>query len=334
MHILSQIGVMTPQSISSPVSDFPKGTHLNFYLTIVRWNIGNAILPFLVVGLVISIWKRKKDILICAATSIIFLILLGQTKESNLVYDRYILISLPGLFITSIYGIIVTTEFLRFKNKKIGSVICWFLVFTVSILVGWNGIESLLKNHMYKESFIPVEAEAKEWFERNIPAGSKIVMKGEKVWPGNQTLPLFNIKENYLKRYDEAIRIGKRFKNMEVLPYLAKAEGIIRYDLEVIDRYDEWKDFNIYIENGIEYFVIHIQQFIESFVDKSSQRGKKSRTRLYNQLKQSREVALIKRFEGRTLQGMEKTIEVYKVVSKEMGEVRDSSNNSAAITVQ
>jgi hypothetical protein len=320
VFILSKMGFVDPSRYDFPPAAPPKEVHLFFYLKIVRWNIGNGMVPFLFVGLIGAILKRKKDIQIYAAFSIAFILTMGLAK-SNMVYDRYMNMAIPALFMAAIYGTVVISSMLRGINQGSPFYVRKIYWLVIIAIVGLNGIESLWKNHLYRISFVPAEVEAKKWIEGNVPPSSRIILKGEKVWPGHQTVPLFDLKENYRKKYDEAVRTGRTFMDMEVLPDLARAEGVIRYDLTVVDRYDTWQSLDAYIDSGIEYFVIHVEQFQESFKDNRSQAGKASRVLLFQELQNSSKVTLLKQFKGMTIQGGPQTLEVYKTLKKGVAKI-------------
>ena len=318
--LLFNTGLVDQSKFLFEIRDFAPETHLMFYLTIIRWNIGNFLIPFLCIGLIAAAWKKKNDILICAGFSAIFTIIIGLHKIYS-AYDRYVLLVLPSFLIVAVHGIVVIFDLLYRKiEEKINIRLYWPVVLAGIVMIGWNGLESLLRNDLYRKSFVPVAAEAKAWFEQNIPPQSRIIMKGEQVWPGHQTVPLFDLKENYLKKYHEAVRTGRIFIDMEVLPDLALAEGVIRYDLTVVDRDNAWESLDTYIDRGIEYFVIHVQQFQESVTESLPQTGKASRVLIYKALQNSSQVTLVKRFEGMTPQGGEQTIEVYTVIKKGIAE--------------
>ncbi len=311
--MLTKTGILAQKFLHRPISDSSPVTHFRFYFNIVRWNIGNVLTLFFMIGLAVAFLKKRIEILAFATFSVIFLMLLCLNKETILVYPRYVLMTLPFLFITSVYGLMVVSDRIASGSGRIRFVIATLLLPVLFAgYVTWNGLESLLNARFYGTSFVPIQAQTKEWFERNVPAGTKIMMKGEEVWPGNQTIPLYALSGYYMEKYEKALRAGVLFKNMEALPYLATAKGLKRYDLIVVDRYEEWQNLDTYLQEGVEFFVIHVNQFAEGYVDKRTIKGGKSRVRFYKELKQSKKVFLEKRFEGLTLQGAPIEIEVYR----------------------
>ena len=62
----------------------------------------------------------------------------------------------------------------------------------------------------------------------------------------------------------------------------------------------------------MDIFVIHVEQFVDGTGEKRSELAKASRVRIYDALRSSNEVVLLQRFDGRTLQGTPKAIEIYR----------------------
>lgn len=312
--MLAKFHLVDPSLFDGPVFDVPAERHFWFFLDTIRWNLGNGLMPFIVLGVIMAAVDRNKEILILFIFSILFLLAFGFIKTA-VVYQRYMLLALPYFFLTGIYGIISVVK--KIENIQIlrtkAFITTWGTVLAITLFVAWNGLSSLLKNEAYAKSFVPVEIEAKRWFESEIPAGSKILMKGEFIWPGHQTIPLYDLKENYAMRFNNIVRISTRRKNMNALLDLAQAEGLVRYDLLVVDRHEKWKNLNEYMHDGIEYAVIDVQQFTKDYEDIRSQEGKESRIRLYGQIKESDDVKLVKKFDGKDIQGRRKIIEVYKI---------------------
>lgn len=290
---------------------------LPFYFSVLRWNLGNFSLPFLLVGIVVALKRFPKEIIVCASFAIVFFAALGLTKESMLVYGRYLLISLPFFFILTVYGIeVVRQKFIIYFNdhtiQKVGSAA---FVILIGLAMVWNGLGPLLRSSLFGSSFVPVKEQAVQWFEQHIPQGSRVVIRGEKrPWPGNQTIPIFDLKENYLRRYQVMSNSGRTQAEIGFHLDLAFHDDVARYDLIVGDRYYIWQKPNAYLKMGAEYIVLNVKYFQGKRGGRRALKAKASRMKFYEALRQSDELFLLKRFEGKTLQGgSTQTIEIYQV---------------------
>lgn len=303
-------------------SDAPSVFHFEFYFTTLRWHVGNVMLPFVVWGLAAAFWHRKRDILILAGFTAIFVVVIGIKRELHLQYERYALLALPSLNLIGVYGITEVYQVgLRFVSMQ-GRGANWFLQsgkfaanlapLAIAAVLAWDGIDSLrgLPVHTV-ESFTPVETEARDWFEQTIPPGSKVAIKGQRVWPGHQSIPLYDLSENYTRRYATAQKRMSTSRNMKALPHFEKAADLVRYNLLVMDRSEHWDSIDKYVQRGIEYFVIYPKEFREESPERRYFAAQKSRIRFYEEMKESDQYHLLKTFDGRTLQGFPKTIEVY-----------------------
>jgi hypothetical protein len=216
------------------------------------------------------------------------------------------------VFMLGAYGLAELLDYLcqslsevrRYRLQTAAAIV--FGLYTVS-----NGVESLAGNSLFDRKQ-PVEAIATEWFEETVPARARVVIRGERVWPGHQTIPLFDLSENYRHRLARAGEPGMPVRYLSALPSLAAIEDVKRYNLTVVDRYARWRTLEDYLDEGIQYFVIHKEAFLPDFTDIRSLVGHQTRVDFYTQIQISDEVVFEKRFAGQTVQGVPKTIEVYR----------------------
>ena len=305
-------------------TDTPKIFTMPYYLNALRWNLGNGMLPFLLFGMLVGFKRLQKDICIIVFFALAFFIALGLRKESLFIADRYLLLSLPMFFIVLVYGVEVVREkvlvVLVSQNQQ--KLVSSGVVVIVGCVMAWNGMETLLANPLYQTSFSPAREKALCWVEQHIPPGSKVVLRGEqRPWPGNSTLPLYDLREHYLKQYETVKNLPEREPSLRFLLDLAHARDVNRYDLIMEDRYAIWKDPEAYIKMGAEYFLVNVEYFQGQIGSQRSLKAAVSRQEFYRALQASHAVQLRKRFEGKTLQGGVRTIEVYQVVPSSSNEV-------------
>lgn len=290
---------------------------LPFYLNHLRWNLGNLGFIFFLVGAVTAIKRFDQKVCICTIFAASFFLALGLKKEAVLIYERYLLISLPFFFIVAVYGFEVTWRWGQdlFSLPRMKQVFGRTAVILVGFSFVWNGGTMLVQYPGKWEPFIPVHQVALEWFEKHVPPGSTVVIRGEtRPWPGNQNLPIFDLEENYVRQYEAKKQIGKNLAETQYLLDLAKAGDLVRYNLVNETRYVIWKDPEEYIkENMAEYFVVDVEHFSSQFTSTRSLQATLSRREFYQLLRDSGEATLVKTFQGYTVTGGPRTIEVYKV---------------------
>jgi len=313
---LFQFG-LTQGLVPEVASDAPARLPLFFYFSVLRWNVGNLAIPFLILGGVASIWKRQNGIIVCASFAVIYFLLLGLRKENVLIYPRYLLLSLPLFFVVTVYGLEVIRVTLRqyFLNQVSMKIVSETLVLGFAGGLLWNGLTMLLDKPLYGYNLeVPVHARALSWFEQHVPQGAKVLLLGEKEpWPGNQTLPLFNTEQNYLSQFTGFKNSGGTQVEFGFLVDLAQGYNVPRYDLIMENQYSLWGTPETYIKRGVQYFVVDVGEFQGNPSGSRSLEARNSRQKFYQELGRSDAVFLLKRFEGRNLLGVQKTIEVYQV---------------------
>ncbi len=308
LQIAAALGFRESLTRFTPASDFPLETHLGYYLTILRWNVGNLILPFVGVGLWAAIRRRCAPVLAIAVFTATFVGIMGLWRTNTLVYARYMLLPLPFVCLIAVYGLEVIVDALSRLTASRWAAVGRFVTTLVFLYAAvGNGFESLLESPLYRRLPTPVQQLAMTWFEREVEPGTKVLIRGEQVWPGHQTLPLRDLRENYLERYRqlEATRPPVRYR--AVLQDLAGQPYAPRYDLTVVDRTADWDSPEHYLAGGIEYVVMD-----KRFSQNLSRQAAVSRLEFYDTLASSAHFSLVKTFHGPDLQGTPKTIEVYR----------------------
>ena len=314
LKILSQgiIQGIIPTSSTDAPETFP----IFFYFKYLRWNLGNIGLPIFAVGLVMAVVRFQKHVCACAIFACVFFLALGLRPEAMLVYDRYLLISLPFFFVVTIYGVEVVREKILsvLHHDTTRGVASVGVVVLAAIVFFWNGLSYLLPNPVFGTPWVPVQVQAVQWFEEYVPEGATVVVRGERrPWPGNQDIPIYDLEGNYLRRYEEKTQHGGTPAEFRFMVDLAKAKDILRYNLIVEDRYAIWKPLQHYIQLGAEYFVVNEQYFEGKSGSKRSLKAMKSRRTFYQALRSSSGVTRINTFQGKTVTGSHRTIEVYQV---------------------
>ncbi len=291
---------------------------LPFYVKHVRWNLGLVGSVLFLIGAATALGRFDKKVCTCAIFAVSFLLALGLRKEAVLIYDRYLLVSLPFFFIVAAYGLEVVWQWaqglLSMPLKRLAQPMASV---AVALAFTWNGATILLANPVMGKPFVPVYQQALEWFEQHVPGGATVVIRGEtRPWPGNQSLPIFDLKENYLRVYETKKQAGKTPAEIAYLLDLGMADDVTRYNLVNETRYVIWKRPDEYItQNGAEYFVVDVEYFDGQVGARRSSRATLSRRAFYQRLRESGDVVLLKAFQGYAVTGSPRTIEVYAVVA-------------------
>ena len=305
-----------------PQSDQIPWRPWEFYMKVILQNLGYFMVPFFLLGLLTSISRWHRETMICGAFALLYLMVFGLRQESEMIYARYMLLSLPFFWIITLFGIQNICEkagnIETFTSlNRLGRLRIWgAIIFVVAISVIGNNIEVLAakKPMVFQNSFKPVRQVAVQWFRKHVPEGTKVLMRGgRRPWPGNQTIPLFDLKSNYLNKFKmwQNSDASRGSIALNFLPDLAKGESIRRYNLVTIDRNSVWEALDTYIDRGVEYVVMDPTYFSQES-DAMSQ-TQQSRVRFYRSVKNSPRMEMVKQYHGKNLQGNNELLEIFKV---------------------
>jgi hypothetical protein len=145
---------------------------------------------------------------------------------------------------------------------------------------------------------------AKEWFEENVPEGSRVMIEGLKVEPSRLTVPLQDTAANMRANieYYKTREPGKAI----YLRYLLQVDVERTYDLELVKR-TEVQELQFYKDRGVQYFVIRPEAF-----ENSRRMGSTGRD-LLAELNDDPDVTLVKTFKSDARSRPGPDIDIYKV---------------------
>jgi hypothetical protein len=147
--------------------------------------------------------------------------------------------------------------------------------------------------------------QAKEWFESNVPAGSKVLIEGGKIGVVRETVPLQDSREAMLRRIEYFRQVEPRqAKYLELK--IAVHEGV-GYELEFV-RLDSVASLDSYAAQGIEYFVVRPDAFLSD-----KRKVGPGSSKLIADLRADPTVTLLKRFDGESPTQIGPTIEIYRL---------------------
>jgi hypothetical protein len=145
---------------------------------------------------------------------------------------------------------------------------------------------------------------AKEWFEQHVPAGSKVVIEGQKIEPTRLTVPLRDSTENMRENitYYRSREPGKA----KYLEFKLQVTNGKSYDLVYVTR-KSLQSLDHYVDDGVEYVVVRPDALLES--RKVGLEGPDFLEALRNDAR----VSLLKRFESHPATRPGPDIEIYGI---------------------
>ncbi len=266
-----------------------------YYLNVLKTSMGIPLLIISIFGFFYGLYRHKKEDMMFVVYVLIFYLMISLSKHPFLYAPHYVIPILPVLAILSSRVLEEVSLKISADWGKILSVIiaCLFI-----IEPGYKIIR-----HNYLISQKDTRTFAKEWIEKNIPAGSKILIEGSRTKPKEGTVPLKNSRENLIKsvkRYKETEPGKAKYFELE----LKVLTGII-YDLVIVGKDPPLKDPNYYKKIGIEYFIMRPEMYKRKWVEFKY---------FLKKLKEDPNVKLIKKFENNPINRPGPTIEIYKIM--------------------
>ena len=250
-------------------------------------------------GLLYAAWKRRPaDIMLVVFAVVVYVVMSSATDEHQF-FPRYILPALPVMALLG--GRLVADVQERVTTGPRGAMLAPALV---AVLVAMPALQIAESNHVLLRK--DTRAIAREWFDANIPTGSKVFIEGSRTVVSNATIPLQNSAEN-LKNSIELYRDREPGKAKYFRMALNAVSGPT-YDLVGVQARD-LRDLQYYKDLGVQYFVLRPDRYPGS-------RIKYEWTELVEALRSDPDVELIKRFEPTDETSWRSPlIEVYRVNS-------------------
>jgi hypothetical protein len=254
MHLLGYTRVYTNIANVLPSNSIGYVTYLSFFYK----GLGIFFCILMIYSIIKSVSSRNTAELLILSFIIPFYLIVGASRF--MVYTRYMVPLMPFVFILSSKYLVQIVRNLQFKLKRPKSILV-----IVSILLLILPIVELIKFERLV-SGKDTKILAKEWIEKNIPFGSKILMDTGKAF--NTIGPKINgNKESIMRRLNqqkEAIQKKDRKKtagkidNNALIYYnlLMKTIPENSYDITSTNNGLEVKDIGFYISNKFQYIII------------------------------------------------------------------------------
>ena len=281
-----------------------------YYFHAIGAAMGLPLLLVSIAGVLYGVYNRKKEDVLLIAFVLIYYVMFSFSKNQQLYYPRYMMPILPVL---SLLG----SSLLCKINSKIPVNIqtATLLIFSC-ILIVEPGYRIVLKDYQYSHK--DTRTFAKEWIEKNITAGSKILIEGSRTNVVQGTVPLKNNRENILKSIE-----NYKDKELGKAKYLKLGLSVlsgVTYDLTMVGPPIDDLDFRLkpisyYKRIGVEYMVLRPDVYLHH------RKLKKEFEYFVQSLKSDPEVKLIKRFEPDRLTRPGPAIEIYQIISSKTNKI-------------
>lgn len=216
-----------------------------FYFDAVKDSMTWPVFLACLAGLGYGLWSRKRADFILISTVVAFYLVLSISADTKEFYARYMLPAIPALTLLGARFLDKLVGYIRSERRGlIGiSLVLLLAILPVSRIAADNALFTSQDTR----------AIANEWFEANIPAGSRVFIEGTRTRVSESTIPLKNSPDNVRKMID-FYRDAEPGKARYFSIAIKNMEGP-SYDLVLVGRPD-LQDLRIYKEAGVEYFVV------------------------------------------------------------------------------
>lgn len=250
-------------------------------------------------GVLYAVWKHRPVDVMLVTFAAVWYVAMASSTDPHLFFPRYIAPVLPvtallgGRFLADIVSIAGRDRRPAVAATALGIALVAFPAFQIA-----ETNQLMLK--------IDTRAIAKEWFDENVPPGSKVLIEGSRTVVSNATIPLQNTAENLresIEFYREREPGKARYFRMAL-----KTLPNTTYDLVPIS-FDNVRALQDYKNLGVQYLVLRPEEYRNS-------RLRYDWPDLVETIRRDPDVELIKRFEPTEENSASSpVIEVYRVNS-------------------
>jgi hypothetical protein len=233
-------------------------------------------------------------VILLSYASINYLAISG-TSSDVLFYPRY---ALPIIVVLTVLAGRTLSDLIVFIPR-------WRMTASVVLivaLVAWPVTEAIRDTYSLTQT--DTRTLAKEWFEANVPAGSKVLIEGGKIAASRITVPLVDSRESLEQRIEYwKVKEPRQAKFLELKRAVHDGGG---YDLELV-QIGSIAPLGDYVARGIEYFIVRPDFFL------ASRMARGDSARLLSALRTDMRVKLLRRFEAGSRTRPGPTIEIYQI---------------------
>lgn len=249
-----------------------------FYLSVIQQSMGWPLFVASIAAVIFAAWKRNRfDIMLVAYVIANYLAITGTSSE-NLYYPRY---ALPIIVVMAVLAGRMLMDIVSLLPQ-------WRSGIAVTAIAGLTAIP--IANAYQADialTMTDTRTVAKEWFERQVPAGARVLLEGSKTGPKRETVQLAESRASVKRHIDYWRNVEPR--QAKFLEFKLAATGAGGYDLELV-RVQSMKPLDTYVAAGVSYFVIRPVTFM------NSRKTTPHAVKLLEDLRSDPRVRLMKRF--------------------------------------
>ena len=267
-----------------------------FYFNAMADSMGWPLMLLGLAGSAYAFFRRAPADAMLLSYAAVNYVVIASTNSASLFYPRY---ALPIIVVLVLLGGRALAELVHWRGRPHWAVLAAVLAALLVMPARQAGMTAYALTKPDSRTL------AKEWFEANVPAGSKVLIEGGKIGAVRQSVPLQDSREAMQRRIEYFRAVEPR--QAEFLERkLAVHEGV-GYDLQLV-RLDSIDSLDFYTAQGVEYFVVRPGTFLREL--RRSGLGSAS---LLEDLRTDRRATLLKRFEGDSPEQIGPTIEIYRL---------------------
>jgi hypothetical protein len=272
--------------------------HFAYYFGATHGAFGWWMLLAACAGALHAVLERNHGCWILMAFAACFLAAISLSAKETLVYPRYILPIVPVVAILAALGVeAAVTLAVRSPVRRNA----------LALILGIGlAMPSLIASGKVNREFLLEDSRtlAKEWFERNVPDGSSVLIEGYSARASNAGIQLANSESNLKRAIAEFKRDGQpgkaRYFGLEL-----RVKRAHRYDL-IFYNWRNMDDWSTYRPLNVDYVVVRPSALLET--GKYRVQGE----RLLGALRQDPEFVLAAFFEGNAISQRGPSIEIYR----------------------
>jgi hypothetical protein len=280
-----------------------------YYWDALANSMGWPLLIVSLIGTAYALWKRTPADVMLVSFSVIYYVIFSSA-DSYLYYPRYML---PVIVVLAL----LAARALHAVWPGSGVARQGVALAAVAVVIFVPVYDTIANNILLTHE--DTRTVAKEWFEENVPDGSKILIEGLTIEPTRQTVPLHNSAQNLRAVLEHYRTAGDRGK-IKYLEFKLQVAPKRTYDLELM-KHAELKSFADYKAAGVQYLVIRPESL------EHSRKSGPAAIAFLNDLRSDPDVSLIKSFRFDPTSQPGPDIDVYKIASN-TGQQGNSSQST------
>ena len=268
-----------------------------YYFLILRDSMGWPLFGLALASTGYALWRRTAPDLMLVAYALVNYYAFSSTSSDVLYYPRY---TLPIVMVLVILAARALADLaLLIPRRRMAT-----LSVVASILIAWPLVESVRSTYALTQT--DTRTLAKEWFEKSVPPGARVLIEGSKIGASRETVPLIDSRIALERR----IAYWKPLEPQQArfLEHRLGAHPGGGYDLHLM-RLSDVESLDEYVGQGVEYFVVRPESFL------GSRRAKNSTAQLLEDLRSDPRVKLLHRFKTESWTRLGPVIEIYQLRS-------------------